>query len=89
MDNLKPIRPRHAVVQVGEGNRGELRPESLWSAPEQLLDTSEEVRVRMKAMDAKLNLMQSCIDDLLRALPLETQARLGADRNAHVRAWTP
>lgn len=70
-------------AQLAPAQRGELTPEALWAEHGELLDSSEEVRIRVRALDAKIDALQASLDALLSALPPDAAARVAASSARH------
>lgn len=70
-------------MQLGQGQREELKPDSLWAGSEELLDSNEEGRIRIRAMEARLDVLQASIDELLGSLPPEARQRGAAMQAAN------
>lgn len=50
----------------------------LWAEHGDLLDSSEEVRIRVRALEAKIDALQASIDALVAALPPAARERAAA-----------
>ncbi|CAL8463282.1 g2816 [Coccomyxa elongata] len=57
------------MLKLAPAQRGELSAEALWAEHGDLLDSSEEVRIRVRALEAKIDALQASIDALVSALP--------------------
>ena len=67
------------MAQLAPSQRGELSAEALWAEHGDLLDSSEEVRIRVRALEAKIDVLQASIDALVAALPAQARDRAAAD----------
>ncbi|KAK9917231.1 hypothetical protein WJX75_002125 [Coccomyxa subellipsoidea] len=63
------------ILKLAPSQRGELSAEALWAEHGDLLDSSEEVRIRVRALEAKMDLLQVSINQLISSVPPDQRAK--------------